>query len=99
MELTFAWFWLLTLAKAGIGIYIGYKVIECHLSSKFWNIAALVYITLVIMSPLKIDGTNSKEFKTVQEQRIVTTKTLPPKVESKGFQKISTEGIAEEDLK
>lgn len=100
MELTFAWFWgikLLAFIMTGIAAY---KVIIQHkFENKIWNGVATALLILAIVSPIKLDGTGSTQYKSNQTYNIKQSKELPPKTESKKWQKIHVDGITEEDLK
>lgn len=100
MEFTIAWFWALKLLMALITIYTAYiAFISKKFKSKVWNIIAGLLILLGIVMPVKIDGTNSTEFKTQQERHIEASKELPAKVTADNWKKINVNGITKEDLK
>ena len=100
MELILAWYWLVKLTLVGIILYTAYKAFIVYKFEKIgWNIVFVVFLVLGVISPVKIDGTNTTQYHQNQVLSISANKTLAPKVESKDFRKISTNGITNEDLK
>ena len=100
MELTLALYWLVKLTLVGIMVYTAYKAFVVYKFEKIgWNIAFVVLLILGVISPVKIDGTNTTQYHQNQALSVAASKTLAPKVESQDFRKIPTNGITKEDLK
>lgn len=99
IELTVAWYWVVNVILTLIGLGIANQMFKCAFRSTLWNVVAVIFAVLVTISPIKIDGTNSEVYQTVQTNKVAAAKELPPKVEADYWQKKFTNGITPEDLK
>lgn len=88
MEITFAWYWIITYSIAIIGTFFGYIGLIKKRKLLCWqSVIFYIFIILNIIKPIKIDGTNLSESLRVQNKTIESQKTLPPKVIDDSFKK------------
>lgn len=100
MEFIAAWFWIVKTILFLLTIGIAYKaLISCRFQSTFWNILLALALLFAVISPVKIDGTNSTQYKASQENVIQQNKVVPEKTTADNWKKINVNGITKEDLK
>jgi len=109
MEIVFAWFWLIKailLILIYITLYLGIKKrnyrIEHNIKARFniWLILFSLLMIIFMISPMKINGTNSVQVNENIDQSIKQSKALPPvKVDNSFNESNSLNGISKDDLK
>ena len=99
MEVTFAWFWAVQLIAFMSLFAIIYVAFKKEFKSFTWNIMGIAAAIIMIINPIKINGTNSTQYTSQQSSNIANTKQLPPKTMADNWKKINVEGITKEDLK
>ena len=101
MEFTFHYFWLIKLLIAAISLFASYKAIMTHgFKSKFWNITAAIILILAVISPVKIDSTQTKQVNQMMTKQIADRHLdIPPLKTDNSFKENAPIGITQEDLK
>lgn len=101
MELMLQWFWLVKLLA--ILVFLGsiYYAYKAKFKSKTRNAIVVILAIIAIVSPVKLEQTNTYKHSTVMNNMIEQSKQLPTKVIDNSFNTKTAEDmrITPDDLK
>ncbi len=100
MEVTFAWFWIIKLIWTAIVAFVWIKAYNRRFKNLVWNVLLAIVSILFVLSPIKINGTNSNSTIQQENNAIEMSKELPEKVQDNSFKNGNSEvkSITKKDI-